>query len=80
MLAAADILSLHVPLLPSTRNLLGRKSLAKVKPGVIVVNVSRGGLVDTGALIQAIVDGRVAAAGLDVYEQVRRGTALRCPY
>lgn len=68
-IASADILSLHVPLLPSTRNLICSETLKKVKRGVVLVNVSRGGLVDTNALIDALLDGRVGAAGLDVYEQ-----------
>jgi glyoxylate reductase len=68
ILAAADFITLHVPLTARTRHLIGRAELAVIKPGAILVNTSRGGVVDTGALINALRTGRVAAAGLDVYE------------
>jgi len=66
--AQADVISLHVPLLPATRHLLAKGAFEKMKKGVVLVNCSRGGLVHTGDLIEALANGTVAAAGLDVYE------------
>ncbi|HNS50539.1 MAG TPA: NAD(P)-dependent oxidoreductase [Anaerolineae bacterium] len=71
VLAAADFISLHVPLLPSTRHLIDRQALACVKPGAILVNTSRGGIVDTPALTEALASGRLRGAGLDVLEDER---------
>ncbi len=68
MLRQADILSVHAPLNKDTRHLVNREMLALVKPGVIVVNTSRGGVIDEVALAEAIEDGRVSAAGLDVLD------------
>jgi len=68
LLAASDFVSLHVPLTPQTRHLIDAGALSLVKPGAILVNTSRGGVVDTSALIAALASGRLAAAGLDVYE------------
>jgi len=64
----SDFISLHVPLLPETRHLIGRRELSRMKPGVILVNTSRGPVLDTEALLAALAEGRVAAAGLDVFE------------
>jgi D-lactate dehydrogenase len=69
LLALSDIISLHVPLLPQTRYLINGETLGKMKPGVIIINTSRGGLIDTAALIEAIKSGQVGGAGLDVYEE-----------
>jgi phosphoglycerate dehydrogenase-like enzyme len=66
LLSSADHVVLAVPLTAETRHLLDRRSLAHVKPGVHLVNVSRGGLVDQDALREALDDGRVACASLDV--------------
>ncbi len=66
LLAAADVVSLHVPLLEATRGLIGRRELALMKPDAILVNVSRGGVVDEPALVQALVEGRIGGAALDV--------------
>ncbi len=64
----ADVISLHVPLLASTRNLLNDLSFAKMKKGVLLVNAARGGLIDEDALLRAIVSGVVRGAALDVFE------------
>ncbi|WP_433472459.1 C-terminal binding protein [Spirillospora sp. CA-142024] len=67
-LAAADILSLHVPLTDATRHLLDARALARLPRGAMVVNTCRGGLIDEAALAAAIRDGHLAGAGLDVFE------------
>jgi glyoxylate reductase len=67
-LAWADVVSLHVDLNPSTRHLLDAAALGLMKPTAIVINTARGGVVDQAALTQALVDGRIAGAGLDVLE------------
>ena len=68
VVAAANFLALHVPLLPETRGIIGRDAIRQLPPGAIVINVSRGGLVDESALAEALVAGRLAGAGLDVFE------------
>ena len=65
----SDVLSLHCPLTDDTRHLIGRQALEQMKKGVVIVNTSRGGLVDTEALIEGIKSGVVGAACLDVYEE-----------
>lgn len=67
VLRSADVLTVHVPLLPSTRGLVGRAELDAVRPGTILINTSRGGVVDEDALAEALIDGRLAGAGLDVF-------------
>lgn len=67
LLAASDVVSLHVPLLPSTRGLIGARELARMREGAILVNTARGALVDEGALVDALEHGRIGGAGLDVY-------------
>jgi D-lactate dehydrogenase len=69
LLSAADILSLHVPLTPETKHLLDREAFELMKPGVMLVNTGRGGLIETKALISALKSGVVGYAGLDVYEE-----------
>lgn len=66
LLATADIVSLHVPLLPTTRDLLGAAEFAKMKDGAILINTSRGGVVDEDAMVQALTSGKLAGAGTDV--------------
>ena len=68
LLAASDFVSLHLAFTESARHLINAQTLAMMKPGSILVNTSRGGVVDTRALIHALRQGRPAAAGLDVYE------------
>lgn len=65
----ADILSLHVPLTPETRHMIGRAEIARMRRGAIVINVSRGGLVDEVALADALSSGHLSGAGLDVFEK-----------
>ncbi len=68
LFAAADVLSLHLPLTDETRHFVGGDRLARLRPSTIVVNTSRGGLVDTERLANALREGSIAGAGLDVYE------------
>jgi D-lactate dehydrogenase len=65
----SDIISLYVPLLPATRYLINAEAIAGMKPGVMLINTSRGALVDTRALIKGLKSGRIGSAGLDVYEE-----------
>ncbi|MCV7251527.1 MULTISPECIES: phosphoglycerate dehydrogenase [Mycobacteriaceae] len=67
LLARADFISVHLPKTKETAGLLGKENLAKTKPGVIIVNAARGGLIDEQALADAIASGHVRAAGLDVF-------------
>lgn len=67
ILPAADVVTVHVPLLDSTRGLLGTRELALLRPTAVVVNAARGGVVDEAALYDALVDGRIAGAALDVF-------------
>jgi glyoxylate reductase len=68
LLSRADFVTLHVPLSPQTRHLIGDEALGRMKSGAVLVNTARGGLVDSAALAAALRDGRLFAAGLDVYE------------
>jgi glyoxylate reductase len=68
LLAEADVVSLHVPLTLETRHLIGAPELALMRPRAVLVNVSRGPVVDEAALVDALVEGRIAGAALDVYE------------
>jgi glyoxylate reductase len=68
LLAEADVISLHVPLTPETRHLIGVRELALMRPNAVLVNVSRGPVVDEAALVDALAEGRIAGAALDVYE------------
>lgn len=66
---SADIISLHCPLTTDTRHLVNRDTIAMMKKGVYLVNTSRGGLIDTEALIEAMLEGKFGGVGLDVYEE-----------
>ena len=68
VLERSDFVSVHVPLVPATHGLIGAQALKKMKPGAFLINSSRGPVVDQKALIQALHDGWIAGAGLDVYE------------
>jgi glyoxylate reductase len=68
LLARADVVSLHVRLTPGTRHLIGASELSLMRPGAVLVNVSRGPVVDEAALVHALEEGRIAGAALDVYE------------
>ncbi|WP_082701525.1 C-terminal binding protein [Novosphingobium sp. FSW06-99] len=69
LIERSDILSLHIPLTSATRNLIDARAIARMKPGAILINVARGGLVDETALAQALTDGHLAGAGLDTFDQ-----------
>jgi phosphoglycerate dehydrogenase-like enzyme len=67
LLRSADVVSLHTPLLSTTRNLIGARELGIMRPGAVLVNTARGGIVDESALFEALTAGRLRAAALDVY-------------
>lgn len=69
LLAQSDIISLHLPLTPETNHLLNAARLAIIKPGAMIINTSRGKLIDTPALLEALLAGRVGGVALDVYEE-----------
>ncbi len=73
MLPKADFVSIHVPLSPHTRHFISKKEIAKMKDGVMLINCSRGGVVDEEALYEALVKGKVKAAALDVFAQEPAG-------
>ena len=68
LLAGSDVISLHLRLSPRSQGLIGTREFASMKPGAIFINVSRGGLVDEPALVNALRSGRLAGAGLDVFD------------
>jgi glycerate dehydrogenase len=69
MLAQVDVLSLHCPLTPATRNLIAARELALMRPDALLINTARGGLVDAEALAQALRAGRIGGAAIDVLTQ-----------
>lgn len=69
LLKKSDYISVHCPLNNQTRHLLSKEQFAKMKPGAILINTARGGIIDESALIEALQSGRIAAAGLDVTER-----------
>jgi D-lactate dehydrogenase len=69
LLAKSDIVSIHAPLTPQTHHMINAAAIEKMKPGVMLINTARGGLVDTDALIDGLKTGRIGYAGLDVYEE-----------
>ena len=78
LLAASDIVSLHLPLTAQTSNLLDASALALMRPSAVIVNTSRGPIIDEDALVEALRSGRLGAAGLDVFavEPVPAGNPL----
>lgn len=69
LLSCCDILSVHAPLTDTTRGMIGEKELRRMKPGSILINTSRGGVVEECALIEALQNGTIRAAGLDSFTQ-----------
>jgi D-3-phosphoglycerate dehydrogenase len=69
LLAFADVISLHCPLLPATKHLINRENIRKMKRGALIVNTSRGPVIQEPDLIEALTNGQVLGAGLDVFEQ-----------
>ncbi len=69
LLSASDVISLHCPLTEQTHHILDAQAFSKIKPGAYIINTSRGALIDSEALLQALNDGTVRGAGLDVYEE-----------
>jgi glyoxylate reductase len=69
LLAESDAVTIHVPLTPETRHLVGARELALMRPHAVLVNTARGPIVDERALVAALREGRIGAAGLDVYER-----------
>ena len=65
----SDVISLHAPLIPETHHIINAEAIGKMKPGVMLINTSRGALIDTVALIEGLKSGKIGAAGLDVYEE-----------
>lgn len=69
LLAESDIISLHCPLTPESRHLVNDRTIARMKPGVMLINTGRGPLIDTAAVIRALKSGHIGYLGLDVYEE-----------
>lgn len=68
LLSTSDIISVHLPLSDATRHLIGHAEFAMMKEGVVIINTARGRIIDEEALVEALDNGKVFAAGLDVYE------------
>ena len=73
VLTKSDFVSVHVPLKPSTRNFIDKEALSKMKPGAYLVNIARGGVVDEAALCEALSEGRLGGAGIDVHQKEGEG-------
>ena len=67
LLSTSDVVSLHVPLLPATQNLIGERELKRMKPGAVLIQASRGGIVDEAALAASLISGHLGGAAVDVY-------------
>jgi D-lactate dehydrogenase len=68
LLGTSDVVTLHVPLLPATEHLINSRNIGRMKPGTLLINTARGGLIETSALLEALESGHLAGAGLDVFE------------
>ncbi len=68
LLGSADFISLHVPLKPETTRMIGAQQLRLMKPSAFLINMARGPVVDEGALVEALENGTIAGAGLDVFD------------
>lgn len=81
LLRTSDVISIHVPLLPSTRCLINDRSIAAMKRGVVIVNTARGPIIDEAALVRGLESGQVGSVGLDVFENEPRiqPGLLNCP-
>jgi D-lactate dehydrogenase len=69
LLGESDIIALHLPLMPATWHMINDEAIAAMKPGVMLINTSRGGLIDTRAVIAGLKSGKIGGLGLDVYEE-----------
>ena len=69
LMQQSDIISLHCPLVPATHHLINTQTISQMKPGVMLINTSRGGTIDTDAVIQGLKTGQIGSLGLDVYEE-----------
>ncbi|TWU02137.1 2-hydroxyacid dehydrogenase [Stieleria varia] len=69
LFAESDVISLHCPLTPQTHHLIDAAAIQKMKPGVMIVNTSRGAVIDTGAVINGLKSGKIGHLGIDVYEE-----------
>src|SRR5271170_4343010 len=69
LLATSDVLSLNLPLSPKTRHIISHAEFSKMKDGIVIVNTARGAVIDEAALVDALDSGKVASAGLDVFEE-----------
>jgi D-lactate dehydrogenase len=69
LFAESDVITLHCPLTPETHHLIDERALSSMRPGVMIINTSRGGLIDTRSVIEGLKDGTVGHLGLDVYEE-----------
>lgn len=74
LMSQSDVLSLNLALKPSTRHIIGKPEFDQMKSGVVIVNTARGALIDEKALVEALGSGKIASAGLDVYEDEPRVT------
>ena len=69
MIPEVDVFSLHLPRLPETENMIGAAEIARMRPEAVIVNTSRGGLIDEAALAAALQAGRIAGAGIDTFDE-----------
>lgn len=68
LLATSDVISIHLPLSPTTRHLIGRSEIDRMKDGVILVNTARGAIIDEDSMVSGLNSGKISSVGLDVYE------------